>query len=123
MTPSATPFDVRPLDPEHGILGIDLRDFHGEAMFEAFLQLVREHFAHGSAHIVIDVTALDFIDSKGLGTLVWAAQQAAHRGGSVALAGASDAVREVHRQSGAEVLMPIFADVPEALASILAAAS
>jgi anti-anti-sigma factor len=44
---------------------------------------------------VVDLSAVEFVDASGIGVLIWAAHQAADRGGRLTLRRPSRAVRVV----------------------------
>ncbi len=46
-------------------------------------RVVGDHIKSGPKHIILDLTAIDFIDSSGLGALVKLAKQAQSNGGTL----------------------------------------
>ena len=67
-----------------------------------------------SSHVVIDLTAVKFIDASGLGLFLWARQQARSRGGDVALMGTNVHVRWLLELTQLDHVFPIH-DHPEDL--------
>lgn len=65
--------------------------------------------------LVIDVTDLDFICSMGLGSIVAAHLRAQRSGGSVRLAGPTDAIRKLLEVTQLDKLFPIYDTPAEAL--------
>lgn len=72
------------------------------ALRDQLVQLISE----GSLHLVFDCTELEFIDSTGLGALIGARARALAVGGSVALFGASSALRRLLVVTGIDGLFP-----------------
>jgi anti-sigma B factor antagonist len=66
--------------------------------------------------VVLDLSALTFIDSTGLTLAVTEHQRAAKDGVEFVLAGATDNVLQVFRLTGLDVTMPMAPDVASALA-------
>ena len=69
----------------------------------------------GPATLVIDVTDLDFICSMGLGGIVAAHLRAQRSGGSVRLAGPTDAIRKLLEVTQLDTLFPVYDTPAEAL--------
>lgn len=68
-----------------------------------------------SARIVVDLTAVDFMDSSGLGALV-SGWQLTREDGDFRIAGANSVVRRVLTITGMEDVFAIYPNVAEALA-------
>ena len=66
--------------------------------------------------VVLDLSALTFIDSTGLTLAVTEYRRAARDGVELVLAGATDNVLDVLRLTGLDVAMPMAPDVASALA-------
>jgi anti-sigma B factor antagonist len=64
--------------------------------------------------LLVDLTAVEYIDSAGLGVLVAALKQATDRSGSLALVNPSVGVARVLRVTGLDTLFTIFSDETEA---------
>lgn len=69
----------------------DLTLDHTEALKSAAM----ERLARQTRDFVLDITAMDFIDSKGLEMLLWLQEQAGERLGQIRLAGKSDNVAKI----------------------------
>jgi anti-sigma B factor antagonist len=61
----------------------------------------------GGTEVVLDLSALDFCDSTGVGTFVWLHRRAAAEGGRLVLAAPRRTVREVLRISGVDRAIPV----------------
>jgi len=59
----------------------------------------------GVVHLVLDVRAVPFVDSTGLGTLVRCRNRCAARGGSLQIEGARGTFRDVLRMTRLETLL------------------
>jgi len=71
--------------------------------------------AAGHHRIALDLSALDFCDSSGLGVLVGAVKRARDHGGGLTLFGASEQFLRVLRITGLVKVMPPFEQRAEAL--------
>jgi anti-anti-sigma factor len=58
-------------------------------------------------HLVIDLTGVDFLDSTGLGSLVWARKRVRREGGDVLVTSPQPNVRRVLEISGVAELVPV----------------
>ncbi|MEK9521034.1 STAS domain-containing protein [Streptomyces sp. NPDC087908] len=72
----------------------------------------------GRAHIVLDLTGLDFMDSSGLNVLIRAVHKARGAGGDVYLAAPTSAVRRILEITGVTTTIPPHVGVAEALAAV-----
>jgi anti-sigma B factor antagonist len=68
-----------------------------------------------TARIIVDLRAVKFLDSTGLGVLAGAYTRARDQDGSVSLVGASGLVREVLHITRLDDVMPVYASLEEAL--------
>lgn len=62
----------------------------------------------GTRQLVVDLKAVSFLDSSGLGVLLGRYRRLSERGGEVCLVGAQDGVRLVLEMSGVRRLMPLY---------------
>lgn len=67
--------------------------------------------------LVIDLSAVDFIDSSGLGAILSCLRKLNSKGGDVKLAGASDRVRDIFELVRFNHLFDVYNTVDEALSS------
>jgi anti-anti-sigma factor len=57
---------------------------------------------------VLDLTALDYLDSSGLGMLVSCLTNVRKAGGELALAGANPRIKRILAMTGLDTIMPMF---------------
>ena len=74
-------------------------------------------FEEGKNNLVVDLRAVRFVDSSGLGALVSGFKNASSRNGSLKLAGLQLQVKSMFELTRLHRVFEIFADVDEALAS------
>ncbi|KOX25474.1 MULTISPECIES: STAS domain-containing protein [unclassified Streptomyces] len=72
-------------------------------------------FLHGRRHLVLDLSALDFMDSSGLNVLIRAGRDARESGGDLHLAAPTPAVRRILEITGLTMTTPLHTDVADAL--------
>ena len=65
-----------------------------------------------SAHIVVDMSAVEFCDSTGMNVLLAAHRLATERGGDLTLAAPRASVRKILEVTGLESVFTIHDDVP-----------
>ncbi|MGW4895961.1 STAS domain-containing protein [Kitasatospora sp. NPDC004240] len=70
----------------------------------------------GVVRLVVDLSAVTFVDSSGLNTLLGAARRARSADGQVHLAGPAPVVRDLIDLTGVGALLPLYPDVPSACA-------
>jgi anti-sigma B factor antagonist len=71
--------------------------------------------ATGKNHLVVDLAAVDFIDSSGLGALIGGLKAARQAGGDLRIAGAATQVQAVLKLTNLDRILTPFASVDEAL--------
>lgn len=71
--------------------------------------------AAGKTRLVVDLHAVDFIDSSGLGALIGGLKSARQQGGDLRIAGAGDQVRAVLKLTNLDRILVPYATVEEAL--------
>jgi len=70
--------------------------------------------ASGKARVVVDLHAVDFIDSSGLGALIGGLKAARQQGGDLRIAAAGDQVRAVLKLTNLDRILDPYATVEEA---------
>ncbi|MGW6735451.1 STAS domain-containing protein [Streptomyces sp. NPDC055013] len=80
-----------------------------------FLATLGASVAAGHRHLVLDVTALVFCDSRGLNCLLAIRWLLARRSGKLLLAGAGRRLTELLAQTGSTRLLPTYRAVGQAL--------
>jgi anti-sigma B factor antagonist len=68
--------------------------------------------------IVVDLSGVSFIASMGLRTLIMGAKTVASKGGRIVLLSPSADVEKVLRDSGTNMIVPIYHDLGEAIAAV-----
>ncbi|MFB7353112.1 STAS domain-containing protein [Streptomyces gardneri] len=79
--------------------------------------LLTEQFGQGRRRLVLDLSALGFMDSSGLNILIRAVNRARETGGDLYLAAPTPAVRRILEITGVTTTMPPHDDVADALAA------
>jgi anti-sigma B factor antagonist len=80
---------------------------------QAVVSLVGE----GHAHIVLDLSGVDFVDSLGLGVIVSALKRARSHGGELVVAGTVPRVRELFELTRLDEIIELHPDSAAALAA------
>lgn len=71
------------------------------------------HIGEGRHHLVVDLSAVDFIDSTGLGVLIGGLKRARSRGGDLKVAGLHGRLEKVFELTGlGEVLAVVDVENP-----------
>ena len=73
-------------------------------------------FLHGRRHLVLDLSALTFMDSSGLNVLIKGAREARQLAGDLHLVAPTPAVSRLLEITGLNLTTPLHSDVDEALA-------
>ena len=82
-------------------------------------ELVEREVGSGRTRFVIDLGAVEFIDSSGLGALVWSHRRAAEAGGAVLLCGIGSRVRSLMALTRLDEVLSTRTGVTAALAELL----
>jgi anti-sigma B factor antagonist len=113
MTAGSGMLDVRTWS-DHGCTVVELDGeldvYSVQRLRESLLKLDNG----GAARIAFDMTALDFLDSSGLGAIVGAMKRARVHDGGVCLIGAQERVLKIFRITGLSRVNPAFANLDEA---------
>lgn len=80
-------------------------------------EAVLDTISEGRYHIVVDLTAVTFLDSTGLGVLVGGLKRVRAHDGSMQLASAQDRVSKVFKITGLDRVLPIHPDLSTAIAA------
>lgn len=81
-------------------------------------KLVESLLNPGPARIVIDMAAVPFVDSAGIGILVGCHGKTATAGGTLRVAGAADRVRHVLRVTNVDSVLRLDASVADSLKAL-----
>jgi anti-anti-sigma factor len=74
--------------------------------------------APGARHVVLDLSAVDYIASIGLRALLVASRQAKTNGASLTVAALHPVVKEIFDIARFGIVLEVFASVPEALRAV-----
>ena len=74
--------------------------------------------SQAGVHLAIDMSAVDFIDSGGLGMLLWAKKQLQATGGKLRLFGLTERVKDVFDITRLEKALDVRASEEQALAGL-----
>jgi anti-sigma B factor antagonist len=104
------------LDTDRAVVEVsgDLDYCAGPRVREALVGLLRA----GRFLIAVDMSAVEFMDSSGLGVLLGGAKRAWAVGGALVLIGPRENVLRVLRITGVVRVLPVFASVGEACACL-----
>ncbi|MFF0750643.1 STAS domain-containing protein [Streptomyces sp. NPDC004267] len=80
-------------------------------------ELLTEQFGQGRRRLVLDLSALDFMDSSGLNVLIKAVNKARESDGDLYLAAPTPAVRRILEITGVTTTIPPHDAVADALAA------
>jgi len=108
------------LDGESSVILVD-----GYLDFDAapgLRQSVLGQIEGGSRHLIIDLSATDFIDSTAIGVLVGALKRVRESDGSLAVVCTNENVRSVFEIVGLDDVIPVLYSREEAVSAITSAA-
>ena len=81
-------------------------------------ETIKKTLEENSNHLLFDLSALEYLSSSGLRTILIAVKKVRRRGGKVALAGLNQYVYEIFEVSGLTAMIPINETVAEGLKNI-----
>jgi len=90
-----------------------------QADAEQFKQCFSKALGQSLGRLVVDISAVAFVDSRGLEVLVEATNDLAQGGQSLRLSGANETLREVLDLTGLALMFEYFTDVNAAVRSFL----
>jgi len=109
-----------PIDAKQTESGIVVIAISGRLTFgreaERLESLVAESLKAGKTRFVFDVSALDYVDSSGIGTIVSCLTQVKKSGADLRVAGASARIKRLFSMTGVDKLLPMYESVAEASA-------
>jgi anti-sigma B factor antagonist len=85
---------------------------------DAFRVVVQEVLDRGFARLVLDLEAVHFLDSAGLGEIVAARRRCRERGGSLVLARPRGKPRDLISLTRVDELVPVLDDLDAAIAHL-----
>ncbi|MBC5823969.1 MAG: anti-sigma factor antagonist [Candidatus Eremiobacteraeota bacterium] len=89
----------------------------------ALARAIRASLDRGRVHFVIDLKAVSYIDSCGLGLLISTLKAVAARRGSMRIVVVDARLRRLFQSTGLDHMLPLHQDVKEAVATAKRAAS
>ena len=104
-------------DLENGVVCVDLDgtlDLEGAPLIESDMNAI----ARRASHIVVNMSAVDYIASSGVSVLVQSAQTVGERGGGFAVFSVKQPVAHVLRKMALDKLIPIVAGRGDAVAYV-----
>jgi anti-sigma B factor antagonist len=72
----------------------------------------------GAVNLVVDLTAVDYMDSSGFGTLLGATKRVRPKGGTINLVGCSEAVARMLTITRLNTIFGVFSSLDDALKSM-----
>src|SRR3712207_1483092 len=109
------------LQAEHDDRGVEVLAVFGEldvASAPHFRRGVGALLGSGARRLVVDLRETDFIDSSGIGALVWALLRLEAAGGELSCAGANGMVERAIRLSGLLDQLSLCPTLDEAVAAV-----
>ncbi len=88
----------------------------------AFKQTIVGQMDAGSRHLVIDLSAAEFIDSTAIGVLVGALKRLAQSSGSLAVVCTNENIRNVFEIVGLDHMLPLHRSRDDAVSALARAA-
>jgi anti-anti-sigma factor len=89
-------------------------DIAGAALVDLKMNII----AGSASKLLVDLEKVSFLGSMGLRSIVLPARAVRSRGGKVVLFGPNEMVESVLKTSGIDSMLPIFHDLPSAVAAL-----
>jgi len=106
--------NVRCEDYDHVTVVTVIGEFNADAT-EGFRKQIDERLERKVRFFVIDLQQTNFVDSKGLESLIWVQEQCDERLGQVRLCNPDDTCRKILQVTRLDGRFDVFADVTEAV--------
>ncbi len=87
---------------------------------ESFQEAVQQRLTAGCVRLLLDFSAIDFMDSMGIGSLIAARNLLQQRQGLFGLASVGDQVMKSLRLTQLHMVFAIYEDVPQGVAAMAA---
>ena len=102
------------IETAHSALGVPVVRLRGALTLRTLHEAKQAALQDMSRPVILDLTAVPYMDSAGLGALisVYTSSKRASRG--FAMVGLAERVRTFFQITGVEKLLPIFGTIPEA---------
>lgn len=109
------PIESRQLEPGISVITLSGRLVFGREV-ERLESVVKDLLLKNEKTFVFDASALDYVDSSGIGTLVSCLTQIKKAGGEMRLAGANPRIQRLFSMTGVDKLLTLYNSVSEAAA-------
>jgi len=110
------PIETKQMAPDISVVTVSGRLVSGKDI-ERLETVVKELLLGGHKKFVLDLTALDYADSSGMGTFVSCLTSIRKAGGELRLAGVNARIQRLFQLTGIEHLMSIYPTVADAAAA------
>jgi len=107
--------ETRLVDPGIAVVAVAGRLVLGKEV-ERLETAVKDLIHQGQRRFVFDLSALDYTDSSGIGTLIACLTDIRKAGGEMRVAGANDRIQRLFSITGVNHLMAVYPNVAEAAA-------
>ena len=101
-------FEVRDIDLEAQSAIVKLNGDLDYSIYTAFKKAINDLVNRGIRHIIYDLSSLTYIQSLGLGIIMWSYVELDSRGGKVSIKGANDNIRKVFVAAQLDTLVAII---------------
>ncbi len=88
-------FNIRDVDRDTASAVIELDGDLDYSIYTAFKKAISDLLAQGICNITYDLSKLTYIQSLGLGIIMWSYVELESRGGKISIAGANDKIKQV----------------------------
>jgi anti-sigma B factor antagonist len=107
------------IETAHSALGVPVVRLRGALTLRTLYEAKRAALQDMSRPVIVDLSAVPYMDSAGLGALIsiYTSSQRTSRG--FAMVGLSDRVRSLFQITRVEKLLPIFDTIPEAEVAVV----
>ncbi len=107
-----------PIESKRSETGVAIMTLSGRLVFgrdlEQLESAVKKLIEQGEKRTILDLTALDYVDSAGIGALVSCLSHVKKAGGDLRLAGASPRILRLFSMTGVDKLFSVFPSVSAA---------
>lgn len=100
-------FKVRDVDSTQGTAVIELDGDLDYSVYTSFKKAIADLVNHGVSNITYDLSRLTYIQSLGLGIIMWSYVELESRGGKITIAGANDKIKQVFTAAQLDTLVKI----------------
>jgi anti-sigma B factor antagonist len=112
----AMPIEMRRIEPGVAVVAVSGRLVLGRDV-ERLETVVNELVAQAQQKFVLDLSAMDYADSSGIGTIVSCLTTIKKSGGEMRVAGANPRIQRMFTLTGITSLMSMYPTVSEAAAA------